>query len=140
MTNVRILFRIAYTHHTREYEFSEDTTIRELNEFIQKHVYTDFEFFPLDPNEYPYIKIVEMGQYNNVNGYDSELAPAMQPSDETLKKRYIRNYENIGFFIRYSSSPMAIFENPPYPPLGKVSAKQEPKAKQAKQAKQPFYL
>jgi hypothetical protein len=118
MTNVKILFSIAYTHHRREYEFSEDITIRELIEFIQKRVYTDFEFFPLDPVEYPYIKIVEMGQYNNVNGYDSELAPAMQPSDETLKKRYIRNYENIGFFIRYSSTPLAIFETT-FPPLGK---------------------
>ena len=104
MTNVNVLFKFAYWHHKMEYEFSEETTIRELIEFIQKHAYTDFEFFKLDPIEYPYIEIVEMGQYNNVNGYDSELAPAMQPSDETLKQRYIRNYENIGFFIRYSQS------------------------------------
>jgi len=105
---VKIHFKIAYTHHTRDYEFSEDTTIRELIAFIQKRAYTDFVFFKIDPIEYPCITIVEMGQYNNVNGYDPELAPAIQSSDETLKELYNGNYERNAFYIRYSN----------YPPLG----------------------
>jgi hypothetical protein len=94
-----------------------------LIEFMQKRAYTDFEFFKLDPKEYPYIKIVEMGQYNNVNGYDQELAPAMEPSDQTIKERYNGKYQQIGFFIRYSDKPMAVFENPPFPLLEKVEQK-----------------
>jgi hypothetical protein len=108
--NVRFLFRFAYWHHKMEYEFPEDTTINEMIAFIQKRAYTDFEHFKLDPIEYPYIKIVEMGQYNNVNGYDQELAPAMEPSDQTIKERYNGKYDQIGFFIRYSHTPMAVFE------------------------------
>jgi len=111
---ISVLFRFAYWHHKMEYDFPEETTIRELIAFMQKRAYTDFEFFKLDPKEYPYIKIIEMGQYNNVNGYDQELAPAMEPSDETLKQRYNGKYQQIGFFIRYSSP---LLENPP---LGKV--------------------
>ena len=109
--NVKIQFKFAYTHHTRDYDFSEDTTIRDLIAFIQKRAYTDFVFFKLDPIEYPCITIVEAGQYNNVNGYDPELAPAIQPSDETLKERYNGKYQRVGFFIRYSNKPMAIFES-----------------------------
>ena len=120
---VKLLFKFAYDHNRMEYDFSEDTTIRDMIAFIQKRVYTDFEFFKLDPIAYPYIKVVEMGQFKNVNGYDPELAPAMQPSDQTLKERYNGKYEQIGFFIRYSSTPMAIFEST-FPPLEKV----EPKA------------
>jgi len=100
---ISVLFRFAYWHHKMEYDFSEETTIRELIEFMQKHAYTDFEFFKLDPKEYPCITIIEMGQYNNVNGYDQELAPAMEPSDETLKERYKGKYQQVGFFIRYSN-------------------------------------
>ncbi len=100
---INVLFRFAYWHHKMEYDFPEETTIRELIEFMQKRAYTDFEFFKLDPKEYPCITIIEMGQYNNVNGYDQELAPAMEPSDETLKERYKGKYQQIGFFIRYSS-------------------------------------
>ncbi len=118
---VKLLFKFAYWHHKMEYDFPEDTTISELIAFIQKRAYTDFEFFKLDPITYPYIKIVEMGQCNNVNGYDQELAPAMQPSDKTIKEVYNGKYEQLGFFIRYSSKPMAIFEstftpleNPPF--------------------------
>ena len=125
MTNiVKIPFKIAYTHHICEYGFPDDTKISDLISFIKKRVYTDFKFFPLDPIEYPYITVIENGQYKNVNGYDPELAPAMQPSEQTLKDRYEGRYEKVGFYIRYSSTPMAIFETPPFPPLGKV----EPKA------------
>ena len=101
--NVKVLFKFAYWHHKMEYDFPEDTTIRELIAFMQKRAYTDFEFFKLDPIEYPCITIVEAGQYNNVNGYDPELAPAIQPSGQTIKERYKGKYEQIGFFIRYSS-------------------------------------
>ena len=110
MPNVNVLFKFAYWHHKMEYELPDDTTMSELIAFMQKRAYTDFEFFKLDPKEYPYIKIVEMGQYNNVNGYDQELAPAMEPSDETLKQHYNGKYDQIGFFIRYSHTPMAVFE------------------------------
>jgi hypothetical protein len=121
--NVKLLFKFAYDHNRMEYDFPEDTTIGEMIAFIQKRAYTDFEFFKLDPITYPYIKVVEMGQFKNVNGYDPELAPALQPSDQTLKERYNGKYERIGFYIRYSSKPMAIFEST-FPPLEKV----EPKA------------
>ena len=103
------VFKIAYTHHTREYEFPHNTTIREMIELVVPRVYSDFPHFNLDPIEYPHISIVETGQRDNANGHDPELAPALQPSDQTLKARYEGRHEKVGFYIRYSC-----------PPLGKV--------------------
>ena len=90
-----------------EYEFHVDTTIHELICSMTKRAYTDFG---IDEVEYPYIKIVEMGQQNNVNGFDPELAPALQPSNETLRELYEGRYNKTSFYIRYSSTPMAVFE------------------------------
>ena len=90
-----------------EYEFHVDTTIHELICSMSQRAYTDFG---IDATEYPYIKLVEMGQQNNSNGFDPELAPALVPSNETLRERYSGRYDKTGFYIRYSSTPMAIFE------------------------------
>ena len=91
-------FKVAYTPNMREYDFPLDTTIRELINKTMKHAYKDFGIVS---DAYPVIKVVESGQYNNANGYDPELAPALEPSDETLKDRYEGRYDKIGFFIRY---------------------------------------
>jgi hypothetical protein len=104
---VSFLFKVAYTHYMNEYEFHVDTTIHELICSMTKRAHTDFG---IDEVEYPYIKIVEMGQQNNVNGFDPELAPALQPSNETLRELYEGRYNKTSFYIRYSSTPMAVFE------------------------------
>jgi uncharacterized SAM-binding protein YcdF (DUF218 family) len=46
------------------------------------------------------IEIIESGQYNNVNGRDAELAPALTPSDTIFIDKFRNTYTNITFYIR----------------------------------------
>jgi hypothetical protein len=56
------------------------------------------ENFNID-NNYD-IEIIEAGQYNNANGRDAELAPALRPSDTTLIQQYRNTYKDKSFYIR----------------------------------------
>jgi superfamily I DNA and/or RNA helicase len=56
------------------------------------------ENFNID-NNYA-IDIVEAGQFNNINGRDAELAPALEPSNLTLLQKYENNYKQTSFYIR----------------------------------------
>jgi hypothetical protein len=47
-----------------------------------------------------HIEIVEAGQYDNVNGRDPELAPALEPSNVLLSEIYENTYKNVTFYIR----------------------------------------
>ena len=58
------------------------------------------------------IEIVEAGQFNNVNGRDAELAPALNPnSGITLGDKYGDNLKNKAFYIR----PKLFINIPPGP-------------------------
>jgi hypothetical protein len=54
--------------------------------------------FDLTDNED--IEIIVAGQYENVNGRDAELAPALQPSNTLLSQFYRNNHMNTSFYIR----------------------------------------
>jgi hypothetical protein len=45
------------------------------------------------------IEIVEAGQFDNVNGRDAEVAPALEHSDTTIREKF-NNYNQTAFYIR----------------------------------------
>jgi hypothetical protein len=54
--------------------------------------------FDLTDNED--IEIVIVGQYDNINGRDAELAPAIQSSNTLLSEFYRNTLMNTSFYIR----------------------------------------
>ena len=94
---VALYFKQVYTCKTKTYSVNYDSTIAQLYEFITTKAYSDD--FGIDPNYN--IEIVEAGQFDNVNGHDAELAPALNKNSElTLREKYGDNIKNIAFYIR----------------------------------------
>jgi hypothetical protein len=50
------------------------------------------------------VEIVIAGQYDNINGRDAELAPAIQPSNTLLSEFYRNTLMNTSFYIRKISN------------------------------------
>ena len=95
---VDIYFKRVYTCKTQVYSLNCDYTIAEFHDFITAKAYSDD--FGIDRNSYK-IEIVEAGQFNNANGRDAELAPALDPtSGITLRSKYGDNIKNVAFYIR----------------------------------------
>jgi hypothetical protein len=95
---VDIYFKQVYTCKTQVYSVDCDYTIAQFYEFITAKAYSDD--FGIDRNSYK-IEIVEVGQFNNVNGRDAELAPALDPtSGITLRAKYGDSIKNVAFYIR----------------------------------------
>lgn len=95
---VDLYFKRVYTCKTQTYGINRDYTIAQLYEFITAKAYSDD--FGIDRNSYK-IEIVEAGQFNNVNGRDAELAPALDPNMEiTLREKYGDRIERTVFYIR----------------------------------------
>jgi hypothetical protein len=88
-------FKLVYTTNTKNYTFKSDLSIREFIREIRQRAPADFD---LNCNED--IEIVEMGQFNNINGHDAELAPALEESDYTLRELYENRYKFTSFYIR----------------------------------------
>ena len=91
-----LYFKQAYSCKTKTYRVSIDYTIAQLYDFIILKAYgNDFNI-----NSSYKIEIVEAGQFNNVNGRDAELAPALDPNEMTLRDKYGENISNKAFYIR----------------------------------------
>ena len=97
---VQFQCKLAYTHHVRVYTFSPDTTIASLIEIIQKNAFADFDPF-IDRTIFNQVEVVESGQYNNINGFNPELAPALEPNSQTIREKYEGRYNQTAFYIRY---------------------------------------
>ena len=95
---VNLYFKRVYTCKTQTYDINSNYTIAQLYNFITAKAYSDD--FGIDRNSYK-IEIVEAGQFNNVNGRDAELAPALNTnSGITLRDKYGDNLKNKAFYIR----------------------------------------
>jgi len=95
--NIEIDFKLAYS-----------TTVFKLQVDIEQTI-TNFILFAKDNaknilniNESDEIEIVQAGKYNNENGRDPELAPALNNSDYTLYEYFQDDiyYGRIAFYIR----------------------------------------
>ena len=95
---IELYFKQVYTCKTKVYPINIHYTIAQLYEFITAKAYSDD--FGINSNSYK-IEIVEAGQFDNINGRDAELAPALDPnSDTTLRQKYGDNIKHKAFYIR----------------------------------------
>lgn len=95
---VDLYFKRVYTCKTQTYTINIDYTIEKLYEFITAKAYSDD--FGINQNSYK-IEIVEAGQFDNVNGHNAELAPALNQNERiTLREKYGDNLKNKAFYIR----------------------------------------
>jgi hypothetical protein len=69
-------------------------SITEFINYIKRKIRVDFDI----DNNYA-IEIVEAGQFNNENGRDAELAPALEYSVTTIREKF-NNYKQVAFYIR----------------------------------------
>ena len=69
-------------------------SITEFINYIKRKIRVDFDI----DNNYA-IEIVEAGQFNNENGRDAELAPALEYSVTTIREKF-NNYKQTAFYIR----------------------------------------
>ena len=95
---IELYFKQVYTCKTKVYHINLDYTLAKLYEFITAKAFSDD--FGINSNSYK-IEIVEAGQFDNINGRDAELAPALDPNtDTTLRQKYGDNIKHKAFYIR----------------------------------------
>ena len=95
---IELYFKQVYTCKTKEYRVNYNYTLAQLYDYITPKAFSDD--FGIDRNSYK-IEIVEAGQFDNVNGRDAELAPALDPNEEiTLRNKYGDNIKHKAFYIR----------------------------------------
>ena len=96
--SIELYFKQVYTCKTQTYPVNINYTVAQLYEFITAKAFSDD--FGINSNSYK-IEIVEAGQFDNVNGRDAELAPALNPNEEvTLRDKYGDNIKHKAFYIR----------------------------------------
>jgi hypothetical protein len=95
---IELYFKQVYTCKTQTYTININYTIRQFYEFITTKAYSDD--FGINQNSYK-IEIVEAGQFDNVNGHNAELSPALNQNEEvTLREKYGDNLKHKAFYIR----------------------------------------
>lgn len=95
---IELYFKQVYTCKTQTYTININYTIRQFYEFITAKAYSDD--FGINQNSYK-IEIVEAGQFDNVNGHNAELSPAINQNEEvTLREKYGDNLKHKAFYIR----------------------------------------
>ena len=96
--SIELYFKQVYTCKTKVYPINIHYTMAQLYEFITPKAYSDD--FGINSNSYK-IEIVETGQFDNVNGHNAELAPALNQNEEmTLREKYGDNIKHKAFYIR----------------------------------------
>lgn len=94
MSTHSFYFKTVYTCQTINYDIDLDMSITEFINYIKTKIRVDFDI----DNNYA-IEIVEAGQFNNENGRDAELAPALEYSDTSIREKF-NNYKQTAFYIR----------------------------------------
>lgn len=95
---IELYFKQVYTCKTQTYTININYTIRQFYEFITTKAYS--VDFGINQNSYK-IEIVEAGQFDNVNGHNAELSPALNQNEEvTLREKYGDNLKHKAFYIR----------------------------------------
>lgn len=95
---IELYFKQVYTCKTQTYTININYTMRQFYEFIITKAYS--VDFGINQNSYK-IEIVEAGQFDNVNGHNAELSPALNQNEEvTLREKYGDNLKHKAFYIR----------------------------------------
>jgi hypothetical protein len=77
-------------------------SIENFINYVKDKIRVDFNI----DNNYD-IEIVKAGNPDNINGHDAELAPALEPSDTSIREKF-NNYEQTAFYIRKINRPLRI--------------------------------
>ena len=94
MSTHSFYFKTVYTCQTINYDIDLNMSITDFINYVKNKIRVDFDI----DNNYS-IEIVEAGQFNNVNGRDAELAPALEYSVTTIREKF-NNYKQTAFYIR----------------------------------------
>jgi hypothetical protein len=96
MTNIQnyyeFYFKEVYTVQHKYYRFDPDISMNKFIEEVKLKARIDFN---LRKDE-----VIEAGQFNNINGRDAELAPALEPFDSKLREKYSDRVNSVAFYIR----------------------------------------
>lgn len=95
--NVEIDFKFAYSTTAFKLQVDIEQTVTDFIVFVKENAIKLLNVS--DDND---IEIVKAGQFNNPNGRDPELAPALNNSDYTLYEYFQDDiyYGRIAFYIR----------------------------------------
>ena len=102
MSTHSFYFKTVYTCQTINYDIDLDMSIANFINYVKDKIRVDFDI----DNNYD-IEIVKAGNPDNVNGHDAELAPALEPSDTSIREEF-NNYKQIAFYIRKIIRPLRI--------------------------------
>ena len=94
MSTHSFYFKLAYTCQTINYDIDLDMSIENFINYVKDKIRVDFNI----DNNYD-IEIVKAGNPDNINGHDAELAPALEPSDTSIREKF-NNYKQTAFYIR----------------------------------------
>jgi hypothetical protein len=94
MSTHSFYFKTVYTCQTINYDIDLNMSITEFINYVKGKIRVDFDI----DNNYS-IEIVEAGQFNNENGRDAELAPALEYSNTCIREKF-NNYNQTAFYIR----------------------------------------
>jgi hypothetical protein len=94
MSTHSFYFKTVYTCQTINYDIDLNMSITEFINYVKGKIRVDFDI----DNNYS-IEIVEAGQFNNENGRDAELAPALEYSNTSIREKF-NNYKQTAFYIR----------------------------------------
>ena len=102
MSTHSFYFKTVYTCQTINYDIDLDMSIENFINYVKDKIRVDFDI----DNNYD-IEIVKAGNPDNINGHDAELAPALEPSDTSIREEF-NNYKQIAFYIRKIIRPLRI--------------------------------
>ena len=102
MSTHSFYFKTVYTCQTINYDIALDMSIENFINYVKDKIRVDFDI----DNNYD-IEIVKAGNPDNINGHDAELAPALEPSDTSIRENF-NNYKQIAFYIRKINRPLRI--------------------------------
>ena len=86
MSTHSFYFKTVYTCQTINYDIDLDMSIANFINYVKDKIRVDFDI----DNNYD-IEIVKAGNPDNINGHDAELAPALEPSDTSIRENF-NNY------------------------------------------------
>ena len=102
MSTHSFYFKTVYTCQTINYDIDLDMSIANFINYVKDKIRVDFDI----DNNYD-IEIVNAGNPDNITGHDAELAPALEPSDTSIRENF-NNYKQIAFYIRKINRPLRI--------------------------------
>lgn len=88
-------FKLVYTNQIQNYIINSSISVSDFIEIVRLNARRDFN---LNNNED--IVIVEAGNPDLLNGVDAEMAPALGPSEASVKQIFGSRYKNTSFYVR----------------------------------------